>query len=147
MTHTHEARRWCSGDGGVWTEWQPCTAAQADEYRKDESFCVRPITTPKTAPIQHLSSIDEGKERREFEKWLSGFPSPPPLTSTAALVAWDAWMRRATLSTPAGGMEVVGEIFMLETLHFDDQKEISHAHLFRELPNKTKLYAYTKPAK
>lgn len=43
------------------------------------------------------------------------------------------------------GMEVVGEIFMMETLAFDDQKEISHAHLFRELPNKTKLYAYTKP--
>jgi len=38
--HTHEARRWCSGDS-AWSEWQPCTAEQAASYAKDETFQVR----------------------------------------------------------------------------------------------------------
>lgn len=38
--HAHEARRWCSGDS-AWSEWQPCTAAQAASYAKDETFQVR----------------------------------------------------------------------------------------------------------
>lgn len=38
--HTYKARRWCHGDG-AWSEWQPCTAAQAASYAKDETFQVR----------------------------------------------------------------------------------------------------------
>jgi hypothetical protein len=37
---THEVRRWCSGDG-AWTNWQPCTAAKAADYAKDDSIEVR----------------------------------------------------------------------------------------------------------
>lgn len=35
-----EARRYCKGDG-AWSNWQPCTALQADMYKLDETFQVR----------------------------------------------------------------------------------------------------------
>lgn len=37
---THEARRYCHGDDS-WTNWQPCTAEQAAQREKDETFQVR----------------------------------------------------------------------------------------------------------
>ena len=41
---TFEAKRWCHGDR-QWTNWQPCTEAEAALYRKDENFKVRPRST------------------------------------------------------------------------------------------------------
>ena len=38
---THEVKRWCHGDGD-WSNWQPCTAKQAEEYAKDDSVKTRP---------------------------------------------------------------------------------------------------------
>lgn len=39
---THEARRYCHGDD-AWTDWRPCTAQQAAEYRLDGTFQVRTL--------------------------------------------------------------------------------------------------------
>ncbi len=44
---THEARRYCKGDEG-WTAWQPCTAQQAAQREKDETFQVRLRRLPNT---------------------------------------------------------------------------------------------------
>lgn len=44
---THEARRYCKGDGS-WTTWQPCTTQQAEMRRTDDTFQVRLRTLPNT---------------------------------------------------------------------------------------------------
>lgn len=44
---THEARRYCRGDG-EWSNWQPCTAEQAERRKSDDTFQVRQRTKPST---------------------------------------------------------------------------------------------------
>lgn len=46
---THEARRFCHGDY-AWSNWQPCTAEQAERYAADETFQVRERVCPRPAP-------------------------------------------------------------------------------------------------
>ena len=41
--YTHEACRYCHGDD-AWSNWQPCTTAQARIYEGREDFRVRPLT-------------------------------------------------------------------------------------------------------
>lgn len=45
---THEARRYCRGDDG-WTNWQPCTAAEAERREADSTFQVRLRDVASTA--------------------------------------------------------------------------------------------------
>lgn len=44
---THEARRYCHGDG-EWSNWQACTEQQALDWRSsDQKFEVRKRVTPR----------------------------------------------------------------------------------------------------
>lgn len=67
------------------------------------------LATPQ--PPKDEGAVDDAGERAAFEKWLSGFPNPPPLTRVGekqtysyatTLSGWNAWMQRAVLA--AAGM-------------------------------------------